>query len=195
MLTLFQFESDDNIFTRIFSIFGLTLKKMLQLWGKAPVSSALVHIIIIIVLRIKKHAKCSILYIYIKKRKSWRTKKRESLQVNSRLYGAAMERTWARSPSDLFRAVKSPSGQRWSPGQLWAGHRLHCLYIKKSRAVWAVCFVCKPLIKHNDVIFRKLKALGDFCNIFKVSSNSFQALKKLKSVVGYIGPRHFSTYS
>lgn len=91
-----------------------------------------------------------------------------------------MKRTWASSWSDLFRCVESPSGQRWSPGQLWTGHRLHCLYIKKSGAAWAARIVCAPLIQHNDIILRKLKAWWDFCNIFKVSPKSFQGGKNKK---------------
>lgn len=102
-----------------------------------------------------------------------------------------MNRTWASSSRDLFRRAESPSGQRWSPGQARAGRKLHWLCIKKFQAVWPARIVCWPLIKHNDVIFRKLKRLLTyFCK--KSSQTHFRSgKKKLKSVVGYMGPRHF----
>lgn len=86
-----------------------------------------------------------------------------------------------RSPGVIYPGLSSHRAAKGEVSdKLWAGRRLYWFYIKTSLAPRPVVH-CLPTIKHNDINFRKLKAVGNLRNIFKVFSNSFQVKKKKRS--------------
>lgn len=84
-----------------------------------------------------------------------------------------MKRTWASCRVIYVRVWSHRAAKGEVPDKVsWTQAPLP-LHKEKSGCVGAR-IVCRPLIQHNDIILRKLKAWWDFGDIFKVSPKSFQ---------------------